>query len=86
MYVISGKGTSVLVDGDSVVESEVEEGYLVLARASVKHEMKNTGSEPLKLYCVFIPPLPAEGYFAEALRVATKRSRVLTLVCSSYSQ
>ncbi|MEM0065625.1 MAG: cupin domain-containing protein [Sulfolobales archaeon] len=74
IYVISGKGTSVLVDGDNVVELEVGEGYLVLARAGVKHEMRNTGSEPLKLYCVFIPPLPVEGYFAEALRVATKRS------------
>lgn len=77
IYVVSGKGTSVLVDGDKTTESEVREGYLVLARAGVKHEMKNTSSEPLKLHCVFIPPLPVEGYFAEALKAATSRSQAI---------
>lgn len=74
IYVISGRGTSVLVDGDRTVEAEVREGYLVVAKAGVKHEMRNTGGEPLRLYCVFIPPLPAEGYFGEALKAVTKRA------------
>lgn len=74
IYVVTGKGVSVLAGGDKLTETEVSEGCLVLARAGVKHEMRNTGAEPLRLCCVFIPPLPAEGYFAEALKVATGKS------------
>lgn len=75
IYVVSGRGKAVLVDEDKTTEAEVREGYLVLAKAGVKHEMKNIGGELLKLYCVFIPPLPAEGHFGEALKVATKKSQ-----------
>jgi mannose-6-phosphate isomerase-like protein (cupin superfamily) len=74
IYVVSGRGRATLVDGEVKLERDVEGGYIIVARAGVKHETRNTGDEPLKLYCVFIPPLPAEGYFAEALRLA-KSSR-----------
>jgi len=70
IYVVSGRGRVVLVDGDVKVERDVEGGCVIVARAEVKHETRNTGEEPLKLYCVFIPPLPVEGYFAEALKLA----------------
>jgi mannose-6-phosphate isomerase-like protein (cupin superfamily) len=70
IYVVSGRGRVTLVDGDVKVERDVEEGFVVVARAGVRHETRNTGGEPLRLYCVFIPPLPVEGYFAEALKLA----------------
>jgi mannose-6-phosphate isomerase-like protein (cupin superfamily) len=70
IYVVSGRGRVTLVDGDVRVERDVEEGFVVVARAGVRHETRNTGGEPLRLYCIFIPPLPVEGYFAEALKLA----------------
>jgi len=70
IYVVSGRGRVTLVDGDVRLERDVEGGCVIVAKAGVEHETRNTGEEPLKLYCVFIPPLPVEGYFAEALKLA----------------
>ncbi|MCS7099181.1 MAG: cupin domain-containing protein [Sulfolobales archaeon] len=75
IFVVSGRGHCTIVEGDRERSSEVGEGSVVVAKAGVRHEMKNIGSEVLKLYCVFIPPLPAEGYFGEALKIAIERSR-----------
>ncbi len=70
IYVLSGRGVSILVEGEKTVESEVGEGHLVLVRAGIMHETRNTGTEPLRAYCVFIPPPPAEGPLGEAIKLA----------------
>jgi len=70
IYVISGRGRARLVNGGLAVERDVEEGYVIAVKAGARHETMNTGNEPLKLFCIFIPPRTVEGYFAEALKVA----------------
>ena len=51
-------------------EVEVHPDMLVYAPAGVKHEMKNTSDETLKLICVYVPALKASGYFEEAEKKA----------------
>ncbi len=75
IYILSGRGVSILVDGEKTVETEVREGHVVLARAGTKHETRNTGTEPLRAYCVFIPPPPAEGPLGEAVRLTMASGR-----------
>jgi len=67
MYIASGHGVAISEDGEEV---EVHPDMLVYAPAGVKHEMKNTGDETLKLICVYVPALKASGYFEEAEKKA----------------
>lgn len=76
IYIVSGRGRATIVEGNKVEEVDVEAGHLVVARTGVRHEMRNVGDTPLHLFCVFIPPLPAEGAFGEALKAAMKEARV----------
>ena len=51
----SGK---IVLDG---VESKVEDGFAVVVPAGAKHNVINTGDEPLKLYTIYSPPEHKDG-------------------------
>lgn len=57
MYIVAGTGVFI-EDGSGGVE--VSAGDLLYAPANVPHECINDGDETLKLFCVYIPALPAE--------------------------
>ncbi len=48
----SGQG-EVWIDG---VKSEIEENFAIVVPAKAKHNVVNTGSEPLRLYTIYSPP------------------------------
>ncbi len=47
-----GNGKSVL-DGE---EKNISDGFAVIIPSGVKHNIINTGSEPMKLYTLYAPP------------------------------
>jgi mannose-6-phosphate isomerase-like protein (cupin superfamily) len=52
-----GRGV-VLIDG---VENKVEEDFGVIVPAGARHNVKNTGEEPLRLYTIYGPPEHLDG-------------------------
>ena len=66
--VIDGKGTAV-IDG---VRTPIGDDHVVLVPAGARHNIVNTGHEPLKLYTLYGPPEHREGLvhdtFADAAR------------------
>lgn len=52
-----GKGV-VDIDG---VENPVEDDFAVIVPAGARHNVRNTGSEPLRLYTVYGPPEHLDG-------------------------
>jgi len=66
MYIASGRGESYCGGERSDVQSDV----LFYAPAKIQHEVKNTGEETMKLFCVFSPPLKPQGFFEEATKLA----------------
>jgi mannose-6-phosphate isomerase-like protein (cupin superfamily) len=48
----AGSGV-VLIDG---VENRVEEDFAVIVPQGARHNVKNTGSEPLRMYTIYGPP------------------------------
>ena len=66
MYVAIGRG-------QSICEGKIEEvvpDSLIFAPKDVEHEIKNTGDESLKLFCVYVPALKPVGYFEQAVAAA----------------
>ena len=58
LFVISGEGLAV-VEGERV---ELREGTLLLIQRGETHEIRNTGTEPLRTLNVYVPPAyTAEG-------------------------
>lgn len=57
LFFISGKGEAVL-DG---VTQALSAGDVVVVTPGVRHNFRNTGSEPLKLYTVYVPPNHIDG-------------------------
>lgn len=55
MFIISGRG-KLIVEGYG--EYELTPGTAIFAPSGVKHEIINTGNEPLKLVWAYSPPLP----------------------------
>jgi mannose-6-phosphate isomerase-like protein (cupin superfamily) len=53
----AGRGEAVL-DG---VTTAIEPGYAVIVPAGTKHNIINTGTEPLKLYTLYAPPNHRDG-------------------------
>jgi mannose-6-phosphate isomerase-like protein (cupin superfamily) len=53
----AGQGEAVL-DG---VRTPIRAGFAVLVPAGVKHNIINTGAEPLKLYTLYAPPNHRDG-------------------------
>lgn len=68
MYVVTGQGKSICRDE----ASEVGPDFFIFAPRNIEHEIKNTGEETLKLFCVFAPALKPAGYFQEAIAAAQK--------------
>jgi mannose-6-phosphate isomerase-like protein (cupin superfamily) len=57
LFVVGGTGEAV-VNGERV---ELREGTLVLIRRGDRHEIRNTGTEPLRTLNVYVPPAYTEG-------------------------
>lgn len=53
----SGKG-EVLIDG---ARTPIEDDVAIVVPAGARHNVRNTGSDPLKLYTVYGPPEHADG-------------------------
>ncbi len=56
-YVVDGKGEAVL-DGRT---QHLDERDVVFVPAGVKHDLRNTGKEPLKLFTLYAPPMHLDG-------------------------
>ena len=56
LYVVSGSGEAA-IDGERI---ELREGTLVLIERGEKHEIRNTGQEPLRTLNVYVPPAYTE--------------------------
>ena len=52
LYVVSGAGVAI-VEKQRI---ELQEGTLLLIRCGEKHEIRNTGSGPLKTLNLYVPP------------------------------
>jgi mannose-6-phosphate isomerase-like protein (cupin superfamily) len=52
-----GRGV-VKIDG---VENRVEDDFAVIVPAGARHNVINTGSEPLRLYTIYAPPEHKDG-------------------------
>lgn len=52
-----GKGV-VLIDGH---ETRIESGVAILVPAGARHNIRNTGHKPLKVYTLYAPPHHADG-------------------------
>jgi mannose-6-phosphate isomerase-like protein (cupin superfamily) len=52
-----GKG-EIWIDG---LESEVKSDYAMVVPAGARHDIKNTGDKPLKLYTLYAPPSTRTG-------------------------
>lgn len=57
LYVIDGEGKAI-VDGEP---AGIEKGDVVFVPAGVRHDIQNTGDEPLKLFTMYAPPQHAAG-------------------------
>jgi len=57
LFVVSGEGLAV-VEGERV---ELREGTLLLIQRGETHEIRNTGSEPLRTLNVYVPPAYTAG-------------------------
>jgi len=66
MYIVSGRGMARVRNETSTIR----EGILLFAPRDVEHEVRNTGDETIKVFCVYVPPLKPAGYHAEAVTKA----------------
>lgn len=57
LRVEAGQGKAVL-DG---VEHAISDGFAILVPAGAKHNIINTGAEPMKLYTLYSPPEHQDG-------------------------
>lgn len=57
LYVVKGVGVAV-IEG---VEQPLEKGGMLCVPKGTRHNVKNTGDEPLKLFTVYAPPQHAPG-------------------------
>lgn len=57
IYAVKGKGVAV-IDG---AEHALEKGAIFCVPAGTKHNVKNTGDEPMKLFTAYAPPQHAPG-------------------------
>ncbi|MCC8190384.1 MAG: ectoine synthase [Planctomycetes bacterium] len=63
MYCVSGSGRA-MADGEWV---DFVPGTLLVADKGETHMIENTGSETLRVFCVFSPPVSADGLRQRAL-------------------
>jgi quercetin dioxygenase-like cupin family protein len=58
IYITSGEG-KVYIDGTVY---EIRQGSVVLFKSGSIHMVRNSGSEDMKIMCVFVPPATMEDY------------------------
>lgn len=61
-----------IVDIDGV-ENRVEDDFAVIVPAGARHNVRNTGSAPLRLYSIYGPPEHLDGITQSTKAVADKR-------------
>jgi len=67
LFFSSGEGRAIL-DG---VESQVVAGDVYIVSPGTNHNFINTGTEPLKVYTVYVPPNHIDGIVHETKTAAT---------------
>ncbi len=65
MYFVAGRGRGTLGDESFDIEPDT----VLYAPPGVDHRIVNIGDEPLKIACVFVPPVPA-NYVESAVEAA----------------
>lgn len=65
---IDGRG-AVIIDG---IRRAVEDDHVVLAPAGSRHNIVNTGDEPLKFYTLYGPPEHRDGVVHDSLADAAR--------------
>ena len=76
LYAVRGEGVAV-ADGK---ELAFDKGTVFCVPAGVKHNVKNTGDEPMKLFTVYAPPQHAPGTVHETKADAAKAEKAETPV------
>jgi len=71
LYVVDGEG-SVVLGG---VDKEFVKGEIVFVPAGVRHNVINTGVEPMKLFTIYAPPQHAPGTVHRTKAVAEEAER-----------
>ena len=71
MYCISGRGVA-QVNGE---EHPFYPGAMIVAPPNVTHQITNTGTELLRVLCIFSPPNTAAGLRNRAMETVTKTLR-----------
>ena len=52
LFVVKGRGTAII----SGKKRALRTGTLLLIEKGVKHEIRNSGDEPLRTLCLYVPP------------------------------
>lgn len=76
LYAVKGEGVAVS-DGKELAFAK---GTVFCVPAGVKHNVKNTGDEPMKLFTVYAPPQHAPGTVHETKADAAKAEKAETPV------
>lgn len=71
IYVVKGEGRAVLEGA----EQPIEAGAIVCVPAGVRHNLKNTDDEPMKLFTIYAPPQHAPGTVHRTKADAEKAER-----------
>lgn len=58
------------IDG---VENKVEDDFAVIVPAGARHNVRNTGSQPLRLYTIYAPPEHKDGVVQSTKEEADRR-------------
>jgi mannose-6-phosphate isomerase-like protein (cupin superfamily) len=58
------------IDG---VENKVEDDFAVIVPAGARHNVRNTGSQPLRLYTIYAPPEHKDGIVQSTKEEADRR-------------
>jgi len=58
------------IDG---VENRVEDDFAVIVPAGARHNVRNTGSQPLRLYTIYAPPEHKDGVVQSTKEEADRR-------------
>lgn len=72
MYVATGYGEAITIEDDNEKVEPVHPDSLIFSPKGEKHNVKNTGDESLKLFCVFYPALKPNGKLSESIEVQKK--------------
>lgn len=72
MFVVCGRGEAISYEEDKEFIDKVEPGTLIFAPKDEKHNIRNTGDDNLKLFCVYTPAIKPKGKFKESIDIQLK--------------